>query len=471
MNNLIKSSNLAAIILILISFFKVTAVLATDKDSDKPNNKYPNSYYYKQFQDAFERVQKSYVQEADYQEMVDEAIDGMLKSMDPYMGYYTDEDFDFFMEQTDGEFGGIGVEIIPDAGAIKVITPIDDLPAYNAGIRASDYIIGVNGELVSNMGFNKAVQEMRGEPGTKLNLLVVKEEEGKPKEIELTRQIIKIKPVKHEIEYDDLGVIGYIRISAFNNNTAKDLKSTVKEIQKKAVDADSSLKGIILDVRNNPGGLVDQAQLVSEYFLEQGTIVTAKGKSKAQDIVLTASKYSEKAPNVPIVMVINSGTASAPEIVAGALQDHGRAIILGTTSFGKGLVQTFTKVSSRAGIKITTQKYFTPSGRSINGKGIEPDIYIEQAQVKFDKKDESERKFTSSSIKRYLDKYNKDEKQNDKNKASKSSKKNKVKIDKNIRKNDQEMSEKYKNDYQYARAYDLICGLILNENKKHTNVK
>lgn len=463
-----KNNYLSIIIFTLFTFFTANIVVAKHKDDDTPDNNYPNSYYYKQFHDAFERVQKSYVQEPDYQEMVDEAIDGMLRSMDPYMGYYTDEDFDFFMEQTDGEFGGIGVEIIPDAGVIKVITPIDDLPAYNAGIKASDYIIGVNGELVSNMGFNKAVREMRGEPGTKLNLLVIKEDEDKPKEIELKREIVRIKPVKYEIEYDDIGVIGYIRISAFNNNTTKDLKNAVNDIKKQAKSASSELRGIILDVRNNPGGLVEQAQLVSEYFIEQGTIVTAKGRNKNQDMVLTASKYSEKAPNVPIVMIINSGTASAPEIVAGALQDHNRAIILGTTSFGKGLVQTFTKVSKRAGIKITTQKYYTPSGRSINAKGIEPDIYIEQAQVKFDQKDETERKFTSSSIKKYLDKYNKDEK-NDETKDDHQKSKNKIKIDKKSRKNDKNMSEKYKNDYQYARAYDLISGLILNENKKHKN--
>lgn len=465
-----KKNILHVILLIIISSLGANIVLA--KDDDKPDNKYPNSYYYKQFQDAFERVQKSYVQEPDYQDMTDEAIDGMLKSMDPYMGYYTGEDFDFFMEQTEGEFGGIGVEIIPDAGAIKIITPIDDLPAYEAGIRAGDYIIGVNGELVSNMGFNKAVQEMRGEPGTKLNLLVIKEDEDKPKEIELKREIVKIKPVKYEIEFDTLGIIAYIRIVAFNENTTQELKKAVKDIEKKAKAAESSIKGIILDVRNNPGGLVDQAQQVAEYFIEQGTVVTAKGKKKQYDMVLTASKYAEKAPDVPVVMIINSGTASAPEILAGALQDHSRAIILGTTSFGKGLVQTFTKIKDRVGIKITTQKYYTPSGRSINAKGIEPDIYIEQAHVQFNsKREEAERKFTSSSIKRYLHKYNKNDKEDDKSKNRKGNKK-KPKIDESVNNKDNpEMSEKYKKDYQYARAYDLISGLILNENKKQKDGK
>lgn len=459
-----KLPRLFAVLLICLYSLNISVAIGDEEDR-KPENKHPNRYYYKQFQDAFERIQRDYVQEPDYQEMVDEAINGMLKSLDPYSGYYTDEDLEFFLDQTDGEFGGIGVEIIPDAGAVKIITPIDDLPAYNSGIRAGDYIIGVNGELVSNMGFNKAVQEMRGEPGTKLNLLIIKEDEDKPREIELTREIVKIKPIKYEIEYDDLGFIGYIRIVAFNSRTATELKKAVKDIQKKAEIAKTRLAGIILDVRSNPGGLLDQAQLIAEYFIDEGVIVTAKGKKKDHEIILTASRFTEKAPNVPVVVLINSGTASASEIVAGALQDHNRAIILGTTSFGKGLVQTFTQVNKRAAVKLTTQKYYTPSGRSINAKGIEPDIYIEPAKVQFSEREEVEKKFTSSSIKRYLQKYNKDEKNSIYKKDKDSSKKKKVVDENDFKKPEHEMSQKYKDDYQYARAHDLIRGLILNENK------
>ena len=418
------------------------------KDKEKQEDKHPNSYYFRQFQDVFQRIEKTYIQDPKRQEMTNEAINGMLRSLDPYSGYFTDDDFDFFVNQTDGEFGGIGVEIIPDSGAIKVITPIDDLPAYEAGIRAGDYIVGVNGQLVSNLGFNKAVQEMRGEPGTKLNLLVVKEEENKTEEIELKREIVKIKPIKYEIEEEDFGGVGYVRIVAFNHQTSTDLKKAIADIEKKLKAKKKNLKGIILDVRSNPGGLFDEATAVSEYFIDHGVIVSVKGRNKGDDTVTSAGRFVAKAPKVPLVVLINSGTASAAEIVAGALQDHGRAVIVGTTSYGKGLVQVFTQIGKRKAVKLTTAKYYTPSGRSINAKGIEPDIYIENAKVEFSEKEDNEKSFTSSSIKSYLKKYNSDEKTEEVSDVK-----------------EHKMSQKYKDDYQYARAYDLIRGLIINHSK------
>ena len=433
---------------ILLSFVCLISVAqATEEKID--NN--PDSYYFKQFQDVFQRIEKDYMQVPNRQEMTDEAINGMLRSLDPYSGYFTDEDLEFFITQTDGEFGGIGVEIIYDSGAIKIITPIDDLPAYKAGIKAGDFIIGVNGQLVSNLGFNKAVKEMRGEPGTKLNLLVVKEEENVTKEIELTREIIKIKPVKYDIEEDELGGIGYIRLVAFNNQTYTELKKAVNDITDKLKKKKKELQGIILDVRSNPGGLFDQAVEVAEYFLDQGIIVSVEGRNKKNNNTISAGRFVAKAPKVPVVVLIDSGTASAAEIVAGALQDHKRAIIMGTTSFGKGLVQTFTQINKRAAVKLTTAKYFTPSGRSINAKGIEPDIYIENAKVEFAAKEEKEKAFTSSSIKNYLKKYNIDEKLEEKN-PEETKKHNR--------------SDKYKDDYQYARAYDLMRGLIVSDLKR-----
>lgn len=418
------------------------------KDKEKQEDKHPNSYYFRQFQDVFQRIEKTYIQDPKRQEMTNEAINGMLRSLDPYSGYFTDDDFDFFVNQTDGEFGGIGVEIIPDSGAIKVITPIDDLPACEAGIRAGDYIVGVNGQLVSNLGFNKAVQEMRGEPGTKLNLLVVKEEENKTEEIELKREIVKIKPIKYEIEEEDFGGVGYVRIVAFNHQTSTDLKKAIADIEKKLKAKKKNLKGIILDVRSNPGGLFDEATAVSEYFIDHGVIVSVKGRNKGDDTVTSAGRFVAKAPKVPLVVLINSGTASAAEIVAGALQDHGRAVIVGTTSYGKGLVQVFTQIGKRKAVKLTTAKYYTPSGRSINAKGIEPDIYIENAKVEFSEKEDNEKSFTSSSIKSYLKKYNSDEKTEEVSDVK-----------------EHKMSQKYKDDYQYARAYDLIRGLIINHSK------
>jgi carboxyl-terminal processing protease len=415
---------------------------------EEPEEKHLNSYYFRQFQDVFQRIEKTYIQEPNRQEMTNEAINGMLKSLDPYSGYFTDDDFDFFVNQTDGEFGGIGVEIMPDSGAIKVITPIDDLPAYKAGIRAGDFIVGVNGQLVSNLGFNKAVQEMRGEPGTKLNLLVVKEEENKTEEIELKREVVKIKPIKYEIEEEDFGGIGYVRIVAFNHQTSTELKKAVADIEKKLKAKKKNLKGIILDLRSNPGGLFDEATAVSEYFIDHGVIVSVKGRDSSNDTVTSAGRFVAKAPNIPIVVLINSGTASAAEIVAGALQDHKRAVIVGTTSYGKGLVQVFTQIGKRKAVKLTTAKYYTPSGRSINAKGIEPDIYIENAKVEFSEKEDNEKSFTSSSIKSYLKKYNNDEKTEEVSDIK-----------------EHKMSQKYKDDYQYARAYDLIRGLVINHSK------
>lgn len=431
-----------------VQFALLFSVVNSAYAKEEQEDKHPNSYYFRQFQDVFQRIEKTYIQDPKRQEMTNEAINGMLRSLDPYSGYFTDDDFDFFVNQTDGEFGGIGVEIIPDSGAIKVITPIDDLPAYEAGIRAGDYIVGVNGQLVSNLGFNKAVQEMRGEPGTKLNLLVVKEEENKTEEIELKREIVKIKPIKYEIEEEDFGGVGYVRIVAFNHQTSTDLKKAIADIEKKLKAKKKNLKGIILDVRSNPGGLFDEATAVSEYFIDHGVIVSVKGRNSGDDTVTSAGRFVAKAPKVPLVVLINSGTASAAEIVAGALQDHGRAVIVGTTSYGKGLVQVFTQIGKRKAVKLTTAKYYTPSGRSINAKGIEPDIYIENAKVEFSEKEDNEKSFTSSSIKSYLKKYNNDEKTEEVSDVK-----------------EHKMSQKYKDDYQYARAYDLIRGLIINHSK------
>ncbi len=447
--------------LILIICFSASC-FAIDKQTDKvPNNKYPDEVYFKQFQDVFKKIEQDYMKVPNKQEMTDEAIDGMLKSLDPYSGYFTDDDLKFFKDQTDGAFGGIGVEIVYDNGAVKVISPIDDLPAYRAGIKAGDLIIGVNGKLVSNMGFNKSVKEMRGKPGTKLSLLVVKVDEHITKEVELKREIVKIKPIKFEIEQNDDVAIAYVRIVTFNQQTITELKNTVKKIQGQLQQKDKKLEGIILDVRNNPGGLLTQAVAVSEYFIDHGTIVSIRGRDGKNSTTTSAGRFVEKAPNVPMVVLINAGTASAAEIVSGALQDHKRAIIIGTTSFGKGLVQTFAQINKRAAVKLTTAKYYTPSGRSINAKGIMPDIFIENAKVEFAKKEKEKKAFTSSSVKEYLKKYNNEDALDGKDKEQDKEKKDKKK----------NLSEKYKNDYQYARGYDLIRGLVISNRKNTKNEK
>lgn len=419
----------------------------------------PNSAYLKQFQDIFERVNRDYVQDPEKQKMTDAAIEGMLTSLDPHSNYITDEDLEYFLDHTKGEFGGIGVEVQYDNGVIKVISPIDDLPAYKAGIKAGDYIVGVNDELVSNLGFNKAVREMRGEPGAKVKLLVITEGESKPKELEITREIVTITPVKAHLERNN---IAYVRIGSFNEHTIAELKKSIKTLKN---ESKNGLKGIILDLRNNGGGLLDQAVAVSEYFIDSGVIVTTKGRSKNSNSVLTSNKFVEKAPSVPIVALINVGSASAAEIVAGALQDHKIAVILGTKSFGKGSVQSFTTISPRAAIKLTTAKYYTPSGRSIQAEGIEPDILVEMAEVKYSETKSIDKRFSESSLKNYL--------KNDNDKKVDTTDKNKElikKTDDTTKNTLEQLSDLYKKDYQFARAYDLIMGLILT-NKSGNELK
>lgn len=452
-----------AIILYFLLACCSNVAIAKDKKSDEE--------YYKEFQDVFERIEKDYVQEdPDRQKMIDAAINGMLTSLDPHSSYFTDEDLDDFISQTKGGFGGIGVEVTFDNGAVKIISPIDDLPADKAGIKAGDYIVGVNDELVSTLGFNKSVREMRGEPGTKVKLLIVKDSEPKPKEVELTRELVKIKSVKMHLEE---GGVAYIRISAFNENTINELKKSFKELESKTK---TGVKGIILDLRNNGGGLLDQAVAVGEYFIDSGVIVSTKGRIPSSNSVLTSSKFATKAPNVPIVVIINGGSASAAEIVAGALQDHKRAIIIGTKSFGKASVQTFVQISPRAAVKLTTAKYYTPKGRSIQAEGIDPDIIIDTAKVEYAEQKGEEKRFSEASLKNYIKNDNKKDlskvENNDTSTTDKKQKDNsvieKTDIDKAKETKEGEnktSSELYKKDYQFARAYDLIRGLILSRAK------
>ena len=452
----------------------------------KVKNELSDAEYFKQFYDVFERVNRDYVQEPEKQKMTDAAINGMLNSLDPHSSYITDDDLRDFLINTQGEFGGIGVEVMYDHGAIKVISPIDDLPAYKAGIKAGDYIVGVNDELVSTLGFNKAVHEMRGEPGTKVKLLVIQEGEPKPKEIELTREVVTIKAVKANLEKNN---VAYVRITTFNENTISELKKAIRNLNKEGI------KGIILDLRNNPGGLLDQAVAVSEYFINSGVIVTIKGRTPNSNSVITSSPAKEKSPNVPMVVLINSGSASASEIVAGAMQDHRRALILGTKSFGKGSVQTLTQISPRAAVKLTTAKYYTPNNRSIQAEGIEPDIIIEVAKVEYPENNGIEKRFSESSLRNYLknDKEKVDNKKVDPKDNKKGDPKANQKVDlkantngtkqanetvknkstvkesvpKSTTEAERQLSDLYKKDYQFARAYDLIVGLILvNDNEK-----
>lgn len=423
----------------------IPEAIATEKDSKQLENK-SKEFYYDQFQQIFDMVNKHYVDTPDNQKMTDAAIDGMLRELDPHSSYLTGTDLEDLITHTKGEFGGIGIEIIYDNGAVKVVSPIDDLPAYKAGIKAGDYIVGVNNQLVHSLGFNKSVREMRGTPGTKVELLVVNPEETKPKEITLTREIVKIKPVKFRLEGDD---IAYIRIVTFNEQTELELQKAIKSLMAK-----NKIKGIILDLRNNPGGLLNEAVAVSSYFLQpEKDIVLIKDKNH-KDTILQSNFNKQKITDIPMVILVNSGSASASEIVAGALQDNHRAILIGTQTFGKASVQTLIPVNKDAAMKLTTSKYYTPKGKAIQAKGIEPDIVIEQLKVEYPKEQDGSwylKRFSEASLKNYL------KNDNDKKNAStkKPTEKPKVKEDK------YKSSAEYKDDYQYARACDVIRGLIV----------
>ncbi len=417
-------------------FISLTSQASAQKES--------NSKYYKKFQEVFERVEKEYVKEPEKQKLLDSAIEGMLSALDPHSGYFADDDLEYFVSNTKGEFGGIGVEIIYENGAIKVISPIDDLAAFKAGIKAGDYIVRVNNELISNLGFNKALIELRGEPGTKVKVTVIREGEGKPLEFELTREIVKIKAVKSSLDNN----IGYIRISTFSEKVPEDLKKEIKNLQEQSK---GKLEGIVLDLRNNPGGLLEQGILVADYFLQKGVIVSTKGRAANSEIIFSAKENSEKAPNIPLIVLINGGSASASEIVAGALQENKRAILLGTKSYGKGSVQTFMPIDNRSAFKITTGIYYTPSGKSIQAEGITPDIISEPAKVEYPKKDEDQFKFSEATFKNHI--------KNEQSKASEGNAEEK-------QKQPVKLSDMYYKDFQYARAYDLLQGIIILEKRK-----
>jgi len=447
---------------ILLILLLVIHIPFANAKSDKPDN----AAIYQKFQEIFEKTQKDYAEEPDKQKMLDAAIVGMVSSLDPYSNYMKGDELEGFVDWAKGEFGGIGVEIVFEgASAIKIIAPIDDLAADKAGIKAGDYIIAVNGEAIANIGHHKAVKSLRGEPGTKVNVTIVREGENQVREFELTRDIVKLKSVKFNRDGD----IAYIRIATFNEIVISELKKAMKSIVEKSKDP---IKGIILDLRNNPGGLLDQGVAVSEYFLDSGEIVSTKGRIPESNNVYSASKFVPKAPKVPVVILINGGSASASEIVAGALQDHKRAVIMGTKSFGKGSVQQFMPMDGgTSALYLTIGKYYTPNSRCINGKGIIPDIVVEQVKVEYAKQNETDRKISDAVLKSYLkdsaekknneskeaahEKINKDSKDNGNSDSSK----------KDVSKNEKsQMSDMYRNDYQYSRAYDLIFGLSIGAN-------
>ncbi len=325
------------------------------------------------FGEVFERVRMEYVEEKGEQELVESAINGMLISLDPHSSYLSEKAFKEVKVQTKGEFGGLGIEVTMDKGLVKVVSPIDDTPADKAGILAGDYITHLDDAPVFEMTLTEAVEKMRGKIGTKIKLTIIREGEPKPLDIDVIRAVIKIKSVRSR----GIGKVGYIRITSFSEQTASGLKKELKKLQR---GIGPEMKGLVLDLRNNPGGLLNQAIEVSSAFLNSGEVVSTRGR-EASNNVRYNSKRGDIAKGMRVVVLINAGSASASEIVAGALQDHKRAIIMGTKSFGKGSVQTVIPLQGHGAMRLTTAHYYTPSGRSIQAEGITPDIVVEQAKI------------------------------------------------------------------------------------------
>jgi C-terminal peptidase prc len=323
------------------------------------------------FGDIFERVRGQYVTPPDEKSLVENAINGMLTSLDPHSSYLNPEAAKDMRVQTKGEFGGLGIEVTMENELVKVITPIDDTPAARAGVLAGDYISAIDGEEVRGLTLNEAVEKMRGLINTPIELTILREGADKPIKLTIMRDVIKVKAVKFRVEND----VGYMKITSFTEKTFDDLESAIDTI-KKQVPAEK-LKGYVLDLRLNPGGLLDQAVSVSDAFLERGEIVSTRGRDP-KDISRFDARAGDLAGGKPIIVLVNGGSASASEIVAGALQDQRRATVLGTQSFGKGSVQTIIPLAENGALRLTTALYYTPAGKSIQGKGITPDIKVEQ---------------------------------------------------------------------------------------------
>jgi len=386
------------------------------------------------FGDVFQRVQEQYVEEVTDKKLIESAISGMLQSLDPHSSYLSADSYKDMQVKTKGKFGGLGIEITMEDGVVKVVSPIDDTPAAKAGMKSGDLIIGVDGESIRGLTINESVSKLRGPVGSKVIITVVRDKQD-PYEIEIKRDIINIKSVKHNI----IKNIGYVRLTTFSDTTTSGLEKAISEIKK---NIGNKFQGLILDLRNNPGGLLNQSISVADAFLNQGEIVSTQGRND-DDTSRVFAKKGDLINGQPLVVLINSGSASASEIVAGALKDHSRAIIIGTRSFGKGSVQSIIPLAGNGAMRLTTARYFTPSGISIQAKGIEPDIIVEAGATDFKKPKNNNRR--EENLRGALDK----------NKKSKE-----TEIDSDSEKPLTPL-EKLLQDNQISRAVDMIRGISL----------
>lgn len=395
------------------------------------------------FGDVFEAVRANYAEDVKDDTLIEGAINGMLTALDPHSNFLNAKNFTDMKVQTRGEFGGLGIEVSMENGLVKVVSPIDDTPAANAGLKPGDLITHLDGTPVQGLTLPEAVEKMRGPVNSDITL-TVRRDGREPFDVKLTRAIIKIKSVRSHLESND---IGYIRITSFNEQTDINLNNAMKKLKQ---DAGKKLAGVVLDLRNNPGGLLDQAVAVSDAFLDRGEIVSTRGRH-SDDAQRYNARPGDIASGLPIAVLINGGSASASEIVAGALQDHHRAVIMGTKSFGKGSVQTIIPLAGHGAMRLTTARYYTPSGRSIQAKGIDPDVVVEAAKIENAKKPDSDKQASAKP----------DDKTGQEDKTSKSDDKSKSDDDTADEKTVDPSLIGTAEDYQLARAVDMLHGISL----------
>ena len=434
---------MTAAVLGLITSAFITLEIAKPSNANEASE---NKSTYEQlslFGDIFERIREKYVEEVNDEDLIRAAINGMLTSLDPHSSYLPPNDFDQMKVQTRGEFGGLGIEVTQEEGYVKVVSPIDDTPAFRAGIEAGDLITAVDGQSLLGLSLDEAVKLMRGPVGSEIVLTIFRETIEEPYDVTIIRDTIKPLVVRHRLEGDT----AYVRLTTFNDQTYRGLEKAIKEMTKEAGGI-KNINGFVLDLRNNPGGLLSQAIKVSDAFLDKGEIVSTRSKHKGEGDRFNAMR-GDLAKGKPIVVIINGGSASASEIVAGALQDHRRAIILGTKSFGKGSVQTIMPLQGNGAIRLTTSRYYTPSGRSIQAVGVVPDILVEPRKASED--DENSKKTRSeASLRGSLTK-----------ELSETDKKR-------LDEEEEKLNEKAKlqrEDYQLSYAIDLLRGFSVLQQK------
>lgn len=427
------------------------------------------------FSEIFGKIKSDYVEPVEDKKLITEAINGMLTGLDPHSAYLDDEAFKELQVGTQGEFGGLGIEVGMEDGFIKVVSPIEDTPAFKAGVKSGDLVIKLDDTPVKGMTLNDAVKKMRGKPGTDIVLTIVRKGEGKPLTLTLTRAVIKIKSVKYKLVESNYG---YVRITQFQEHSGENLVSALKDLQTQ--NKGNALNGLVLDLRNDPGGLLNTAVSVSGAFLKPNDLVVyTDGRTEDAKMRLTNSRENYLRPGesdylknlpawtkkVPMVVLVNGGSASASEIVAGALQDHKRAVVLGTQTFGKGSVQTILPLNNGTAIKLTTARYFTPNGRSIQAKGITPDIIVEDATITSN--EEPKMEVREADLEKHLSNGKEDLSKSETKSKDEKAKDAKPDTDKPHGKSKLEPGEIVsKNDYQFNQALTLLKGLSLLQSRK-----